>query len=74
MEFSANTVTEAIFNSVDEDGMENVLFLDIIDHRNNSEASSIEQAQLTSPDEQRNKVHPRFTTMHSMAGWLNLMA
>jgi hypothetical protein len=65
MEFSANTITEAIYNSVDEDGMENVLFLDIIDHRNNSEASLKEQAQLTPPNEQSNKVHPCFTTK----GW-----
>jgi hypothetical protein len=62
-EYSANTIAEAIYNQINEEGYEETIFEEIIGHERNKEAMSIEQAK--SLKEAYNQSSPIYTTK----GW-----
>ncbi len=63
MEYSANTIAEAIYNQVTDDGTEEVIFKEIIDHKRDKTAISVEEAQQIMS--MHNQTSPIFTTK----GW-----
>ncbi len=72
MEYSANTVAEAIYDSIDDDGIETLIFDEIIGHESDETAISIEEAALMKEMERNNEpihgsnnLHPLYT----MKGW-----